>query len=103
MSAIRPRQERFCQYFVLDPNATNAAAHAGYARRTAGKQGSRLLANSRVPARIVELPSDIVRRHCAHAHQLIATLAATDRPASALPPSGAARPSPEHRTRLGAR
>ena len=82
MSAIRPRQERFCQYFVLDPNATNAAAHAGYARRTTGKQGSRLLANSRVSARIVELCSDIVRRHCAYADQLMAKLEAIYRRAS---------------------
>ncbi|PPR26083.1 MAG: hypothetical protein CFH40_00153 [Alphaproteobacteria bacterium MarineAlpha10_Bin3] len=100
MSALRPRQERFCQYFVLDPNATHAAAHAGYARRTAVKQGSRLLANSRVSTRIIELRRDIARRHCADADQLMAKLEAIYRRASEDHHWGAAGRAVELQARL---
>ncbi len=37
---MTPKQERFCQEFLIDLNATQAAIRAGYSPRTAGKIGS---------------------------------------------------------------
>lgn len=47
MSAISltPRQQRFVAEYLKDLNATKAAARAGFSKRTANQQGSRLLAN----------------------------------------------------------
>ncbi len=76
MTPIKPRQESFCQFYILYANATRAAIRAGYAPRTARKQGSRLLHDKRVLARITELRADIAKQHCADADQLMAKLEA---------------------------
>jgi phage terminase small subunit len=46
------RRERFCQEYRRDPNATQAAIRAGYSAKTAETQGSRLLRNVQVAARL---------------------------------------------------
>ncbi|MCK6203938.1 terminase small subunit [Bacillus infantis] len=56
--ALRDKQERFAQEYIIDLNATQAAIRAGYSAKTANEQGSRLLANVKVRARIEELQSD---------------------------------------------
>jgi phage terminase small subunit len=43
--ALTPKQERFVQEYLIDLNATQAAARAGYSAKTANEQGARLLAN----------------------------------------------------------
>lgn len=54
--AIRPasnlnkRQERFAAEYIKDLNATQAAIRAGYSKKTAKQQGSRLLTNVDVTA-----------------------------------------------------
>ncbi len=48
------RQELFCQEFMRDFNATQAAIRAGYSEKTAAQQGCRLLTNVKVAAAIVE-------------------------------------------------
>lgn len=53
--SLTPKQEQFCQEYIIDLNATQAATRAGYSERTANEQGSRLLANVKVYARIQEL------------------------------------------------
>ena len=45
----------FCREYLIDLNATQAAIRAGYSERTAKSQGSRLLTNANVLARIKEL------------------------------------------------
>jgi phage terminase small subunit len=45
---LTPKQQRFAQEYLLDLNATQAAIRAGYSARTAGEQGSRLLAKIKV-------------------------------------------------------
>jgi len=55
MAPLTPRQERFCQSFVLNPNAAGAARDAGYAPRTAKHQGSRLLKKPAIAARIQDI------------------------------------------------
>ena len=55
MSKLNKRQELFCQEYIVDLNATQAAIRAGYSERTADVQASRLLANVKVSARVKEL------------------------------------------------
>ena len=74
MAPIRPRQKSFCQHYILNANAARAAARAGYAPRSARKQGSRLLADRRIMARITQLRANIAKLHCADAEQLMAKL-----------------------------
>lgn len=57
-----PRRERFCQEYVVDLNATQAATRAGYSRKTAKQQGSVLLTNPEVQARVAELQNEIGKR-----------------------------------------
>ncbi|TRM53223.1 terminase small subunit [Achromobacter sp. LC458] len=43
--ALNPKQRRFVDEFLVDLNATQAAVRAGYSKKTAQEQGSRLLSN----------------------------------------------------------
>jgi len=45
VSGITPKQQRFVTEYLVDLNATQAAIRAGYSRKTAQQQGSRLLTN----------------------------------------------------------
>ena len=42
---MNARQQRFVTEYLVDLNATQAAIRAGYSRKTAQQQGSRLLTN----------------------------------------------------------
>ena len=55
------RQERFCQAYVLHPNAAAAARQAGYADVSARQQGWRLLATRRIRARLAEIQNQLAR------------------------------------------
>jgi phage terminase small subunit len=57
------RQERFCQAYVLVPNAARAARLAGYSRASAKKQGWRLLRARRVRARLADIQAGLARDH----------------------------------------
>lgn len=50
--AVTPRQQRFIDAYLVDPNATQAAIRAGYSAKTAKQIGSRLLTNVDVKAAI---------------------------------------------------
>ena len=45
---MTPRQRKFCDEYLIDLNATQAAIRAGYSPKTACEQASRLLANVKV-------------------------------------------------------
>ena len=45
MDVMNARQQRFVTEYLIDLNATQAAIRAGYSRKTAQQQGSRLLTN----------------------------------------------------------
>lgn len=47
---IEPRQQRFVDEYLKDLNATQAAIRAGYSKKTAKVQGSRMLTNVAVAA-----------------------------------------------------
>jgi phage terminase small subunit len=48
------KQERFVAEYLVDRNATKAAERAGYSKKTAQEQGSRLLSNAMVAAAVAE-------------------------------------------------
>lgn len=56
---LKPRQDRFCEFFVATGNAADAARQAGYSKRAARNQGHRLLCNPFVAARVRVLQSAI--------------------------------------------
>jgi phage terminase small subunit len=49
---VTDKQIKFCEEYMIDLNATQAAIRAGYSNKTANEQGSRLLANVKIRARI---------------------------------------------------
>jgi len=48
MSSLTPKQQRFCEEYLIDLNATQAAIRAGYSEKTASSQGERLLRNAEI-------------------------------------------------------
>lgn len=55
MATLTAKQERFCEEYVVDFNATQAAIRAGYAENSARQQGSRLLTKDDIAARVAHL------------------------------------------------
>lgn len=49
---LTPQQELFCQEYIVDYNATQAAKRAGYAEKNAAAQASRLLRNVNILSRV---------------------------------------------------
>jgi len=54
MKKLTPRQRMFVQEYLVDLNATQAAARAGYSKKTARSQGQRLLTNADIAAAIAK-------------------------------------------------
>ena len=48
MNGLTPKQQRFVEEYLVDLNATQAAIRAGYSKKTAEFQASRLLRNVKV-------------------------------------------------------
>lgn len=56
MAALQnKRHEKFCHEYIKDMNATQAAIRTGYSEKTAKMQGSRLMTNDDLKARVAEL------------------------------------------------
>lgn len=68
--ALTDRQERFCQEYIIDANATQAAIRAGYCEKTARSTGSRLLTKADIRARIDELMAEIKSQKIADATEV---------------------------------
>ena len=60
---MTPKQERFCQEYMIDLNATQAAIRAGYSEHTANEIGSQNLAKIQIKERIAELQGKAAERH----------------------------------------
>ncbi len=56
---MTPKQKRFCQEFVVDCNATQAAIRAGYSPKTARNTGSRLLTKEDITTEISQQTQQI--------------------------------------------
>lgn len=65
------RVERFCQEYIKDGNATQAAARAGYSAKTAYAQGCRLLRNVEVARRVTELRRAAATRNAVSADDIL--------------------------------
>ena len=55
------KHERFAREYSIDRNATQAAIRTGYSKRSAGMQGSRLLKDDAISARIIELENQYLK------------------------------------------
>lgn len=62
MAKMTEKQQRFCDEYLIDLNATQAAIRAGYSKKTANEQGARLLAKVSVQKYIAERKADRVER-----------------------------------------
>ena len=62
MAKLTPKQERFCEEYLIDLNATQAAVRAGYSEKTAYSAGQRLLRNVEIQNRIAELKAERSKR-----------------------------------------
>ena len=56
---LTPKQERFCQEYIIDLNATQAAIRAGYSKKTAQAIATENLSKPLILAKVQELQSKI--------------------------------------------
>lgn len=59
---LTPKQEKFCQEYVVDLNSARAAVRAGYSPKNADVTGPRLLVNVGIKARLKELQQEVQKR-----------------------------------------
>ena len=69
------KQARFCEEYMIDLNATQAAIRAGYSPKTANEQAARLLANVSIQNRIAQLQAEQSRRTGVSADRVVRELA----------------------------
>ena len=69
------KQDRFCEEYMIDLNATQAAIRAGYSPKTAREQAPRLLANVSIQNRIAQLQAEQSRRTGVSADRVVRELA----------------------------
>ena len=62
MAKLTGKQELFCQEYIVDLNATQAAIRAGYSEGTAGSIGFENLTKPEIQERIQDLKSERARR-----------------------------------------
>ena len=62
MAKLTEKQQRFCDEYLIDLNATQAAIRAGYKKETAYSQGQRLLKNVEVQNKIAENKKNLAAR-----------------------------------------
>lgn len=57
---LTSKQKRFCEEYVVDVNQTQAAIRAGYSKRTASSQASRLLTKVNIVEYVDKLKAEIL-------------------------------------------
>lgn len=62
MAKLTAKQQRFCDEYLIDLNATQAAIRAGYSKKNAGKIGPELLGKTRIAEQIQQRKADRVER-----------------------------------------
>lgn len=73
------KQKRFCEEYIIDCNATQAAVRAGYSEKTAYSMGQRLLKKVEVQNYIAELMNTVKRDTIAKATEVMEYLTAVMR------------------------
>lgn len=74
-SKLTPKQERFVQEYLMDVNTTQAAIRAGYSKKTAQKQSSRLLSNVMVSKAIAKGIQALAEKAGVMAKKVVAEMA----------------------------
>lgn len=72
---LTDKQKRFCEEYLLDLNATQAAIRAGYSAKTANEQAGRLLVNVSIQNYISELQKERSERTQVTADRVITEFA----------------------------
>lgn len=62
MEKLTPKQEHFCEEYLIDLNATQAAIRAGYSKKTANRIASELLSKLDIQEKIAELKAERSKR-----------------------------------------
>lgn len=75
VDGLTDKQEMFCVEYLVDLNATQAAIRCGYAVASANREGSRLLSNVGIQARIAQLREERAERTKIDADWLLKRLA----------------------------
>lgn len=75
MAKLTPKQKRFCEEYLIDLNATQAAIRAGYSPETAGKIGHENLKKLEIRARIDAKIAERSRRTGVNADRVVRELA----------------------------
>ena len=74
---MTPKQEQFCNGYIIDYNGTQAAIRAGYSEKNAATQAGRMLRNAEVLAHARELQRQQVERLAVSADFVVLKLLAT--------------------------
>lgn len=77
--AMNARQKRFCDEYLIDCNATQAAIRAGYSSKTAKVTGAKMLTNANLKAYIDEQLERIHNEKTADAQEVLEYLTAVMR------------------------
>jgi phage terminase small subunit len=72
---LTPQMERFCEEYLVDLNALQAAIRAGYSKRSAASTGSELMGRVQVQERIQKLKDERAKRTAITADRVINELA----------------------------
>lgn len=77
--AMNARQKRFCDEYLIDCNATQAAIRAGYSKKTARVIATRLLADVAIKSQIDEQLEQLHSKKVANAQEVVEFLTAVMR------------------------
>ena len=61
---LSAKQERFCEEYIVDYKAKEAAIRAGYSEASARTTAWRMLSNADIAARVHELQEEYNEKHC---------------------------------------
>lgn len=70
-TGLTERQRRFCEEYLIDGNASQAAIRAGYSKRSATVVSTTLMKNPRVQARLKELLDELHSAKVADAQEVL--------------------------------
>ncbi len=76
---LTDRQARFCEEYLIDLNATQAAIRAGYSKKTAREQAAQNLSKLNIQEKIAELKAERAKRTEMTQDSVIQELAAVAR------------------------
>ena len=68
---MNEKQVRFCEEYIIDHNATQAAIRAGYSPKTAGVQACELLKKPNIQEKIQELSEKVTTSAIASAEEVL--------------------------------